>query len=61
MRHEVRIWHDERFMARPFGIRCSCGFLGCTATQQDAERVMRCHLERTATSSTGAGESAESD
>ena len=44
--HEVRIEHDERFMARPFGIYCTCHQmepLGAAETMEEAERIAEGH------------------
>jgi hypothetical protein len=40
---EVRVEYDERFLTRPWGIFCSCGFKGCAASEQEAERVRVSH------------------
>lgn len=41
--HNIKIEHDERFMARPFGILCKCGFRGAAADEQEAERIKEQH------------------
>jgi predicted small metal-binding protein len=46
--HEVRIEHDERFLCRPWGIVCACGFRGAAASQEEAERILSNHAERKA-------------
>lgn len=46
MQHELTITHDLRFIARPFGINCSCGFNGAAETYAEAERVLKHHQER---------------
>ncbi len=42
--HEIKIEHDERFLARPYGILCSCGFKGDAADEREAERIKTVHL-----------------
>jgi hypothetical protein len=46
VQHELTITHDLRFIARPFGINCSCGFNGAAETYAEAERVLKHHQER---------------
>jgi hypothetical protein len=46
--HSTRVEHDERYLARPFGIFCCCGWKACTnseseAKRQEAERVKENH------------------
>ena len=43
--HEVRIWHDELFLARPWGIECSCGWRACAADEFEAKESARIHKE----------------
>jgi hypothetical protein len=44
--HELRIEHDERFLARPFGIFCTCGFRGAAVSQEEAERILSNHEQQ---------------
>ncbi|SRR6266581_1499 len=36
--HECAIEYDERFLARPWGVICTCGFKGAAADEQEAEQ-----------------------
>lgn len=45
--HRVELKFDERFIARPWGVFCSCGFAGCAANEAEAKRIKTSHeLER---------------
>ena len=50
---QVRIEYDERFVARPYGILCTCGFHGAAQTQEEAERVKACHVRLCSRSARG--------
>jgi len=41
--HNVKIEFDERFMARPWGVICTCGFRGACLDKEEAERVKANH------------------
>jgi len=43
MSHEPRIEHDERFLSRPWGIKCSCRFEGAALSKEEAERIAELH------------------
>ena len=42
----MSIEYDERFVARPWGIICSCGWKGCAADEVEAQQVKAAHLAR---------------
>lgn len=50
MNHVCRWWYDERFLARPYGVACSCGWPcsggGCFPDQADAEEAIEHHKQR---------------
>ena len=50
---QVRIEYDERFVARPYGVLCTCGFHGAAQTQEEAERVKACHVRLCSRSARG--------
>jgi len=43
--HNVSIVHDERYLARPYGAVCSCGWISANVTEEEAEESKRNHLE----------------
>ena len=42
-RHELTITHDERMLARPFGVECSCGFQAAAESEVEAQRIAAAH------------------
>jgi hypothetical protein len=45
MTHELTITYDLQFIARPFGISCTCNFKAAAETYAEAVRVVRAHQE----------------
>jgi hypothetical protein len=43
MTHEVRIEHDERFLARPWGVVCSCGHKTANESREEAQQSLAAH------------------
>ena len=44
--HTVSIVHDERYLARPYGAVCSCGWIAACVTELEAYESKKIHLER---------------
>jgi hypothetical protein len=45
--HQCKIEHDERFLVRPWGVKCACGFSGAALDKKEAERIAKAHEEIT--------------
>ena len=43
--HKVEVKFDEKFLARPYGIICSCGFRGAALDEQEARRIAEHHKQ----------------
>ena len=35
--HKIVLKYDERYLARPWGVLCSCGFNGAATTEREAQ------------------------
>jgi hypothetical protein len=41
--HQCKIEHDERFLVRPWGVKCACGFSGAALDKKEAEHIAKAH------------------
>ena len=43
MKHELTITHDERMLARGWGVTCECGFKAAAESEAEAQRILASH------------------